>query len=84
MGVVYFPGRWPLIPSPWNAAKEKGILNIIRLKQIDHTGPGSYLDDDGKLADGHTRAEHTVQALSALILNEESYLQDLYEPAASV
>lgn len=84
LGVVYFPGRWPFIPSPWNKAKEQGILEVITLAQIDHTGPGSYLDDDHKLADGHTRAEHTVHTLSAIILREEAHLKQLYEPAISL
>ncbi len=70
LGSIFFPGRWPLIPSPWNTAKKRGVVELIFMGPPDHTGPGGYLDDSSKLPDGRSYLDATVETMTRLICRE--------------
>ncbi|MEM7736259.1 MAG: hypothetical protein AAF267_10755 [Deinococcota bacterium] len=47
LGNVMCPGRWAVVAlSPWNQAKRSGIIRLIRMGNMDHTGVDGYLDAD--------------------------------------
>lgn len=70
LGSIFFPGRWPFIPSPWNSAKARGVVKLIPMGPADHTGPGGYLDERSRLPDGRSYLEATVQTITRLIHEE--------------
>jgi hypothetical protein len=71
LGNVFFPGRWPILPySPWNRAKERGIIRLVPTGPVDHTGEGGYLDSRSILPDGRSHLEYTVEIITRII--EES------------
>jgi pimeloyl-ACP methyl ester carboxylesterase len=64
LGPIFFPGRWRLLPhSAWNRAKEEGIVELIDLGPVKHTGRGGYLDDKSLRPDGKSFLEATVEAI---------------------
>lgn len=63
-----FPGRWKLLPySAWNQALAKGIVKIIPMGPVDHTGKDGYLDIKFTLPDGRSSMEQTVDVMAAII-----------------
>ncbi|MEM6428348.1 MAG: hypothetical protein AAF708_03840 [Deinococcota bacterium] len=47
LGNIMCPGRWAVVAlSPWNQAKRSGIIRLIRMGSMDHTGVDGYLDAD--------------------------------------
>ena len=81
LGNVFFPGRWPFIPSPWNRAKKRGLIDLIAMGPTDHTGPGGYLDDASYLPDGRSYLDGTVETITGLIRREARRAVRVY-PAA--
>jgi hypothetical protein len=81
LGNIFFPGRWPFIPSPWKSAKARGIIKLIPMGPMDHTGPGGYLDDQRHLADGRSYLEVTTQTIVKLVRADERRLVRIYPVA---
>lgn len=72
IGAIAFPGRWPLFAwSHWNQGRSKGVVRILDLGPMDHTGPGGYLDEEAVLPDGRTHLEATVEILTGIAQGEE-------------
>ncbi|ADI13651.1 hypothetical protein [Truepera radiovictrix] len=71
LGNIFFPGRWPFIPSPWNSAKARGIIELIPMGPMDHTGPGGYLDLQSYLPDGRSYLEATTETIVKLVRASE-------------
>ena len=68
LGPLLFPGRWPLLPySAWNQAKAKGIIKIVDMGPVDHTGRGGYLDSEAALPDGRSHLETTVAVIEEIV-----------------
>jgi len=67
LGNIFFPGRWSFIPSPWNSAKKRGVVELISMGPSDHTGPGGYLDGASHLPDGRSYLDQTVETIAGLI-----------------
>lgn len=70
LGSIFFPGRWPFIPSPWNSARKRGVVELIPMGPTDHTGPGGYLDEKSFLPDGRSHLDQTVETITRLIRRE--------------
>lgn len=70
LGSIFFPGRWPFIPSPWNSARKRGVVELIPMGPTDHTGPGGYLDEGSLLPDGRSYLDGTVETITCLIRRE--------------
>ena len=63
-----FPGRWKILPySAWNIALAKGIVKIIPMGPVDHTGRDGYLDINFMLEDGRSSMQQTVDVIAAII-----------------
>lgn len=67
LGFLLFPGRWPLIPSPWQRAKKRQLIELIDMGPADHTGPDGYLDEESFLPDGRSYLDQTVETMTRLI-----------------
>ena len=68
LGSVFFPGRWALFPySSWNLAKYSGILQIINMGPVDHTGKDGYLDAQVHLPDGRSYLGQTVDTIVDIV-----------------
>lgn len=76
LGAIFFPGRWPLIPSPWNSAKKRGVIELVPMGPVDHTGPGGYLDAESHLPDGRSFLDGTVQTILELLGRDEKRLAE--------
>jgi len=74
LGSIFFPGRWPFLPSPWNRAKAKGIVKLVPMGRADHTGPGGYLDEARVVVDGRSYLDVTVETITALVRQEQQTL----------
>ena len=70
LGSIFFPGRWPIIPSPWNTAKKHHIVELVFMGPPDHTGPGGYLDEACSLPDGRSYLDATVEMMTRLLHRE--------------
>lgn len=71
VGPVFFPGRWPVLPySAWNQAKAKGIIRVVDMGPVDHTGKDGYLDSEATLPDGRSHFEATVETIGNIIEGE--------------
>ena len=81
LGSIFFPGRWPLIPSPWNTAKKRGVVELVFMGPPDHTGPGGYLDDVSRLPDGRSYLDATVETISRLIDQDKKRVVRVYPVA---
>jgi hypothetical protein len=45
LGNIMCPGRWPIVAlSSWNQAKRSGIVSLVPMGNMDHTGVDGYLD----------------------------------------
>lgn len=65
IGAAFFPGRWPWARwSAWNRAKEDGLVRVVDLGPMDHTGRDGYLDDDTRLPDGRSYLDATVATIA--------------------
>ena len=78
LGSIFFPGRWPFVPSPWNTAKKRGIVELVSMGPADHTGPDGYLDAEKFLPDGRSYLDATIDKILELLRREG---QDDPDPA---
>ena len=68
LGKIGFPGRWPLFPySPWFQAQKKGIIKLISMGPVDHTGKNGYLDSKATLPDGRSFLEQTIDVVVDIV-----------------
>jgi len=68
LGVVFFAGRWPLLRySPWNQARARGLVSELRLGPMKHMGRDGYLSTTGRLADGRSYLDATVDAIVGIV-----------------
>lgn len=66
LGAAAFPGRWPWVGwSAWNRAKKSGVVRIVDMGPMDHTGRDGYLDPERRLPDGRSYLDATVDAIVA-------------------
>lgn len=67
LGAAFFPGRWPWVRwSAWNRARDEGLVRVVDLGPMDHTGRDGYLDDERRLPDGRTYLDATVATLAGV------------------
>lgn len=67
-----FPGRWSwAVGSSWNRAKRRGKFAYLPLGPLTHNGPGNYLDEECRLENGFTHAEHTAATIVNILKNPE-------------
>jgi pimeloyl-ACP methyl ester carboxylesterase len=68
LGTLLFPGRWKLFAhSAWNQAVRRGIIRLLPLGDVGHTGAGGYLDSKALLPDGRSHLQQTVDVIRSLI-----------------
>lgn len=68
LGPLLFPGRLPIVPySSWNQGRASGLVKVIDMGPVDHTGRDGYLDANKILPDGRSAFERTVDTIVALI-----------------
>ncbi|MBK8987789.1 MAG: hypothetical protein IPM39_17260 [Chloroflexi bacterium] len=68
IGVVLYPGRWPMMRySPWNQAKQDGRILTIDPGPMRHTGRGDYFDYKATLPDGRTHVEQTAALVGEFV-----------------
>lgn len=68
LGQLLFPGRWSLFPnSAWNRAVAAGKISVVEMGDIDHNGPGGYLDVDSYLENGQSYMDQTVETIAGLV-----------------
>lgn len=70
LGSIFFPGRWPFVPSPWNTAKKRGVVELVSMGRADHTGPDGYLDAEKFLPDGRSYLDATLDKILELLRRE--------------
>lgn len=71
LGAAAFPGRWPWVRwSAWNRAKKEGIVRVVDMGPMDHTGRDGYLDGSRRLPDGRSYLDATVDAVVAVAHGE--------------
>lgn len=71
VGSVMCPGRWRVLPfSPWNQAKQQGLIELVPMGDMDHTGIGGYLD--GEMRQGEpTYLDVTLDTITRLLSEVE-------------
>ena len=71
VGQIMCPGRWPVLPfSPWNQALRQGLVELVPMGDMDHTGVGGYLD--GEKRDGEpTYLDVTLNIITRLLAEVE-------------
>lgn len=75
LGKICFPGRWAILPySDWNWAKANGIVQMVNMGPIDHTGEKGYLDSQETMSDGRSYLDQTVDTIVAIV--EEGSVTD--------
>jgi hypothetical protein len=75
LGAYFFPGRWGLLTySPWNQARQRGLLELVEVGDVVHTGRGGYLDESSRAADGRSYLDVTVDVLAAIVRGERGSL----------
>jgi hypothetical protein len=74
IALLMLPGRWPIMKhSSWNRAKKKGKFTYIPMGPMTHNGDGSYLDEKATLDNGKSFLEHTVETVSLIVLQPETF-----------
>jgi hypothetical protein len=67
LGFILFPQRWSVLKyTPWNQARQRGIIRTLFMGPMNHTGRKGYLDDDTTLGQ-KTFLQHTVVTMQTLI-----------------
>jgi hypothetical protein len=71
VGHVMCPGRWPILPfSAWNQALRHGLIELVPMGNMDHTGVDGYLDSE--LCDGElTHLDMTLATITPLLAEVE-------------
>ena len=68
LGLVFFAGRWPLLRySPWNQARARGLITVVAMGPMKHTGDQGYLSTTATLPDGRTFLAATLDAICGII-----------------
>jgi hypothetical protein len=68
LAALAVPARWPIARgSRWNRAIAAGRLSETRLGEMDHTGPGGYLDPDAFTRDGRSYLEVTASTMLEIV-----------------
>ena len=63
------PGRWSIFPtSEWNRARRQGLIRLINMGPMGHTGVGGYLDNKTRLPDGTIYLDKTVQVVADIVM----------------
>ena len=76
LGPLLFPGRWSILGySYWNQAKKKGLIDIVPMGPVDHTGRDGYLDAKFVLEDGRSSLEQTVDVITAIVRGEKEVIR---------
>jgi pimeloyl-ACP methyl ester carboxylesterase len=67
LGFILFPQRWSVLKyTPWNQARQRGIIRTLFVGPMNHTGRKGYLDDDATIGQ-KTFLQHTVVTMQTLI-----------------
>jgi hypothetical protein len=68
LAALAVPARWPIARhSRWNQAIAAGRLSESCLGEMDHTGPGGYLDPDAFTPDGRSYLEVTASRMVEIV-----------------
>lgn len=71
LSTVAFPGRWPFVRwSSWNRAKASGLVTVVDMGPMDHTGRDGYLDAERHLPDGRSYLDATVDLIASVVEGE--------------
>jgi len=71
LGVVMFPGRWPIFPlSYWNRARQRGKIDRISLGPVGHQLPGGLMDPEKYLPDGRSFLQQTIDRIVEIFREE--------------
>lgn len=71
LAAAAFPGRWPWVSwSAWNRARREGVVHVVDMGPMDHTGRDGYLDGAKRLPDGRSYLDATVDAIVAVAHGE--------------
>jgi hypothetical protein len=81
LGQHLFPGALAVYPVALEPGQKRGLIELIPMGPIDHTGPGGYLDEDSRLPDGRTFLDATVETITRLIERDAQRAVRVY-PAA--
>lgn len=74
-GYIMFPQRWTFFPwTPWNRARERGIIRRVLIGDMVHTGKNGYLDPEATLANGQSYLDKTAELVTSLV-NDPNALQ---------
>ncbi|MEZ4680667.1 MAG: hypothetical protein R2932_41275 [Caldilineaceae bacterium] len=69
------PGRWPIFPSSaWNRARRQGLITMLKVGPMCHTGAGAYLDIKSHLPGGQSYLDHTVQTVTKIVRRHTDHL----------
>ena len=72
LGYIMFPQRWPvMVHTPWNRARQRGIIRRVPMGPVGHTGRGGYLDPKTRLDSGESFLEQTLRTVVSLIEGAE-------------
>jgi hypothetical protein len=67
LGSLLFPQRWPILSyTPWNRARQLGIIRYLPMGTMTHTGRKSYLDAEAMM-EGSSFLDQTVTTMTRLI-----------------
>lgn len=70
LGYIMFPGRYPLFAwTPWNRARQEGLITKENMGPMVHTGANGYLDDKAKLDSGQSYLGKTLDVIVGNLVN---------------
>ena len=75
-GQIFYPRRWPIMPhSHWNKIKrDRRVTTINPGEMVYHVGGEDYFSNDGKLPNGQTFMEKTLEIVSDVLTgNTDKY-----------
>lgn len=65
---LFAPGRWSIFPSSeWNRARRQGLITVINVGAMRHTGSGGYLDIKSFLPNGLSYMDNTVNLVAEIV-----------------
>ncbi len=68
LGLIFFPGRWPLaFNSAWNRAKQRGLITVKVTGPADHVGKDSQFDQQAFAEDGRSYFQITVDEVLQIL-----------------
>lgn len=73
IGLVAFPGRWRIFPnSTWNIARRRGVIEVVPIEGIEHTGKRGYFDRNALDAHGISNWDRTYDTILDLLRKRHS------------